>query len=48
VSGGYYKIVNRNSGKVLTVAGSSTTQGVQMQQASDTGGTNQQWQIVPA
>ena len=46
LSGGYYKIVNRNSGKVLDVPASSRSEGVQLDQQSDNGGANQQWQVV--
>ena len=46
VSGGYYKIVNRNSGKVLDVPASSKSEGVQLDQQPDNGGANQQWQVV--
>jgi hypothetical protein len=42
----YYKLVNRNSGKVLDVNGKSTADGGDVIQWSDNGGTNQQWQLV--
>ncbi|MBA2937368.1 RICIN domain-containing protein [Paenibacillus sp. CGMCC 1.16610] len=42
----YYKIISRNSGKALSIPGSSNTDGVQLQQLAYTGGDNQQWQIV--
>ncbi|QHT59744.1 alpha-L-arabinofuranosidase [Paenibacillus lycopersici] len=44
----YYKLINRNSGKVLDVTGSSTTLGAALVQ--NTGGSNysQQWQFVDA
>jgi hypothetical protein len=44
--GGYYRLVNGNSGKALTVAGASTTNGAAFQQATWTGATNQQFQII--
>lgn len=46
VSGTYYEIVNRNSGKVLDVSGASTTDGAQIIQYTANGGANQQWQLV--
>lgn len=42
----YYKIVNRNSGKVLDVTGLSTLNGTEIQQWDYLGGDNQQWQII--
>jgi Ricin-type beta-trefoil lectin domain-like len=42
----YYKIVNRNSGKVLDVTANSTADGAAIEQWSDNGGTNQQWSLV--
>src|SRR5687767_12245209 len=42
----YYKIVARHSSKVLDVSGVSTADGANVQQWTDTGGTNQQWRIV--
>ena len=39
-------LVNRNSGKVLDVTGRSTADGAAIVQYRDTGGTNQQWQLV--
>jgi hypothetical protein len=42
----YYKLVNRNSGKVLDVTSSSTADGAKITQWTDNGGTNQQWNIV--
>lgn len=44
---GRYLIVNRNSGKVLQVPGSSTANGVQLTQNSFTNGLNQQWDVNP-
>jgi alpha-glucosidase len=43
VSGGYYNIVNRNSGLLLDVSGASNTAGANIIQWISTGGTNQQW-----
>ena len=39
----YYRITNRNSGKVLEVTGSSLATGARIAQNSDTGATSQQW-----
>jgi hypothetical protein len=44
--GGYYRIVNRMSGKVVEVAGSSTSDGAAVDQLTWNGGTNQQFQLV--
>lgn len=44
---GRYVLVNRNSGKVLTVPGGSGTLGVQLAQTSYTGATYQQWDVNP-
>jgi beta-glucanase (GH16 family) len=44
-SGGIYKIVNRNSGKVLDVINRSTSDGAQIVQWSDYGIPSQQWQF---
>lgn len=41
-----YKIVNRNSGKVLAVAGGSTADGAAIVQQSDTGAASQRWRTV--
>ncbi|KAA2250966.1 galactosylceramidase [Solihabitans fulvus] len=41
-----YRLVNRNSGKVLEVAGSSTSDGALVDQATDTGAPAQQWQLL--
>ncbi len=43
---GYHRIVNRNSGKVLTVVGASTADGARMEQRTNTGATNQQFQLI--
>ncbi|HEV2783029.1 MAG TPA: RICIN domain-containing protein [Actinophytocola sp.] len=40
-----YRIVNRNSGKCLEVAGGSTADGANIQQWTCTGGTNQRWRL---
>jgi alpha-galactosidase len=44
---GYYNLVNRNSGKVLDVAGYSTADGGAIDQWTDNSGTNQQWTLTP-
>ena len=44
---GRYIIVNRNSGKVLEVAGGSVNSGANLQQGNNTGGTYQQWNVTP-
>jgi hypothetical protein len=46
VTGGYFKFVNVNSGLTLGVPGNSTSSGTQLDQETDTGGSNQQWQII--
>jgi len=43
--GGYYKLVNRNSGKVLDVPASSTADGTMLDQWTDNGGRNQQFNL---
>jgi hypothetical protein len=45
-NGGYYEIVNRNSGKVLDVAGGSSADGASIVQSTDTAAKSQQWQLV--
>ncbi len=45
--GGYYKLVNRNSGKDLEVANLSIADGGTVDQSTDNGGTNQQWTLTP-
>lgn len=45
--GGRYMVVNRNSGKVLQVPGSSTTWGVALTQNTYTNGNNQVWDVYP-
>jgi fibronectin type 3 domain-containing protein len=47
VINGRYIVVNRNSGKVMEVAGASTNNGANIQQNAYTNGLNQQWDIVP-
>ena len=46
---GYYRLVNRHSGKVLDVAGGpgSLGDGVNVQQWDNNGQANQQWRFVP-
>ncbi len=44
---GRYLIVNRNSGKVMEVAGANTNAGANIQQNTYAGGTHQQWDVVP-
>jgi len=41
----YYKLVNRNSGKLLAIQDSSTLDGAVAVQMANNGGTNQQWKI---
>jgi hypothetical protein len=43
-----YKIVNKNSGKLLDVYGKSTADGANVIQWLDNGQTNQQWKLVDA
>ncbi len=43
-----YRIVNRNSGKVLDVSGGSTADGGDVIQWTNNGGTNQQWTLIDA
>jgi hypothetical protein len=44
---GTYRLVNRNSGKVLDVNGGSTADGARVIQWAWTGATNQQWTLAP-
>ncbi|WP_220213455.1 alpha-L-fucosidase [Streptomyces shenzhenensis] len=44
---GTFKLVNRNSGKVMDVSGGSTADGGSVIQWPWTGGTNQQWKLTP-
>ena len=43
---GYFKIQNTNSSYLADVTGSSTANGAQLIQSSDTGINSQQWQLV--
>lgn len=47
VINGRYKLVNRNSGKVMEVADGSIDRGANIQQGANTGGTHQQWDVTP-
>jgi hypothetical protein len=42
---GYYRILNRNSGKALDVNGNSTADGANVHQWTYGGGLNQQWKL---
>ena len=42
----YYRLTNRNSGKVADVTGQSTADGARVEQYTWNGGNNQQWQFV--
>jgi len=44
---GRYMLVNRNSGKVVEVAGGATTTGAGIRQNANTGATYQQWNVTP-
>lgn len=44
---GKYILVNRNSGKVIEVAGGSSTAGALVQQNTNAGVTYQQWNVIP-
>jgi len=44
--GGFYKLRNRATGKVIDVSGGSLANGANVIEWTDNGGTNQQWQIV--
>jgi alpha-L-fucosidase len=44
---GSYRLVNRKSGKVLEVSGASGADGAAVVQWPWSGGTNQQWKLVP-
>ncbi len=46
VPGTYYRIINRNSGKVADVSGGSTADGGDIVQFTSNGQTNQQWSFV--
>jgi O-glycosyl hydrolase len=43
----YYHLVNHNSNQVVDVSGASTVPGANIIQSSNTGGTNQEWNLVP-
>ncbi len=45
-SGTHYRVVNRNSGEVLDIAGASKTNGGLADQWPTTGGTNQEWSFT--
>jgi hypothetical protein len=47
VINGRYVLVNRNSGKVMEVAGGSSTAGANLQQGTNLGATYQQWNVTP-
>lgn len=47
VINGRYVLVNRNSGKVMEVAGGSIDKGVNVQQGTYSGATYQQWDVTP-
>ncbi|WNZ10792.1 glycosyl hydrolase family 95 catalytic domain-containing protein [Streptomyces sp. 11x1] len=44
---GPFKLVNRKSGKVMDVSGSSTADGAAVIQYRSSGGANQQWKLLP-
>ncbi|BFV56518.1 hypothetical protein KCMC57_up16220 [Kitasatospora sp. CMC57] len=44
---GTYRLVNRRSGKVLDVGNASTADGAAVIQWPSSGGTNQQWKLLP-
>jgi O-glycosyl hydrolase len=46
ISNGIYKIISRKSGLALDVAAGSTANGANVDQATYTGGTNQQWTVT--
>jgi len=46
VGGGYYNVINRNSGKCLDVNGVSTADGANVQQWTCGSGTNQRWSLT--
>ncbi len=48
VPGTYYRLINRNSGKVADVSGGSTADGADVVQMTSNGQTNQQWSFVDA
>jgi len=46
VQAAYYKLVNKNSGKVIDVSGGSSNDGANAIQWNDSGAINQHWQFV--
>jgi hypothetical protein len=46
IANGTYRIINRNSGKVLDVASKSTANGANVHQWTWLNGTNQQWNVM--
>jgi hypothetical protein len=46
MANGTYRIINRNSGKVLDVANKSTANGANVHQWTWLNGTNQQWNVI--
>ncbi|WP_231938415.1 RICIN domain-containing protein [Arthrobacter sp. B6] len=46
VSGGWWKLANVNSGKLLEIAGTSTTDGAAAQQYTANGFTCQEWKLT--
>ena len=46
VGSGWYKLTNRNSGKVLEVYQAATGDGANIVQYTDNGGANQRWKLV--
>ena len=44
--GGFYRLLNLHSGKVLDVLGRSTANGADVVQWADLNGTNQQWHLI--
>jgi len=44
--GGYVKIINRSSGKLIGVENGATTDGAVIEQWNDGGWASQQWQLV--
>ncbi len=47
LQGGWFRLVNRNSGKALDVNGASTADGAKVVQWTSSGSANQQWQLLP-
>lgn len=47
-SGRYYKIVNKNSGKILDIGGARKDNGGMAMQMQNTGSPSNQWQFIPA